>query len=197
MVLINQNKLTNNSMKKIFLLTLGLFYVCVGFSQSLYKGLVYDMSKKEAYKEFKRNKAEYTNIQLGNGVAWRMYKQNFHFYNDVLKGIILTPKGGALGMSNSNGEVYLNNTYKFLRGKGYSVLRKPEYWNIPILFDQHNTYGIVLVNPDKTTTIELRPRRLSYDKCTILMVINNYQNFISGVNIENKIVKEQQSNTGF
>ncbi|QZT38690.1 hypothetical protein K5X82_07270 [Halosquirtibacter xylanolyticus] len=185
-------------MKKLTVLLLVVFCSYFSYSQSLYKGFEYNMSKKAAYKEFKLHKSDYTNIQLGNGVNWRMYKQNLHIYNNLLKGIILVPKGSAFGLSSSSGEVYLNNTFKFLVNKGYKVWFQPDNWNIPILFDQHSKYGTVLIHPDKTTSVELRPKFLpATNNYTVMLVINNYENFISGVDTEFENAKKKQDNTGF
>ena len=55
-------------MKKILVLT-ALMLITNSFSQemSLFKGLNLGMSKKEAKAEYKANKSQYDNIDIGNG----------------------------------------------------------------------------------------------------------------------------------
>ncbi len=46
------------------------------FSQSLFKGLEYGMSKKDVNMEFKKNKELYQLVDLGNGVTFQIYKSD-------------------------------------------------------------------------------------------------------------------------
>ena len=58
----------NSIMKKIILFS-ALMLITNSFSQetSLFKGLNLGMSKKEAKAEYKANKSQYDNIDIGNG----------------------------------------------------------------------------------------------------------------------------------
>jgi hypothetical protein len=65
-------------MKKLLIFT-ALMFTTNSFGQeiSLFKGLNLGMSKKEAKAEYKANKSEYDNIDIGNGWVWKTTVQNF------------------------------------------------------------------------------------------------------------------------
>ena len=96
-------------MKKHTILLLFLIISSSCLSQSIYKGLNYGMSQSEAKKEFKQNKTDYTTIDIGNGFLYRIYRQNFIYDNGKLVGVVLNPKGSALGMSYDLTRNYLTN----------------------------------------------------------------------------------------
>ena len=67
-------------MKKLIVLILIPFF-SFGQSKSIFKGLEYGMTKSEAKKEFKKNKKDYTTVDIGNGFLFRIYQQNFLYDN--------------------------------------------------------------------------------------------------------------------
>ena len=54
-------------MRKLIIILFIAPLISFGQSTSLFKGLNLGMSKKEAKKEYKTNKASYDNIDIGNG----------------------------------------------------------------------------------------------------------------------------------
>lgn len=164
---------------------------------SLYKGLLYDMPKKDAIKEFRSNKNLYNEISFGNGIVWSINKQNFTIRNDKLKALMLTPKSAIFGLSHDNAQVYLKNSFDFFNSKGYNIIIEPDYWDSPILYSSNNKFGLIMSNPDKTIVIELRSVRITANSYTVNLGISNYQAYMNYLdNLEDVEIK-QQNKTGF
>jgi len=167
-------------------------------AQSIYLGLKYGMNKKDAKAEFKANNEQYTNVDLGNGFAWRAFQQNFIFDEKGLTGILFSPKGGALGLSHDNTVSYLEFTRTFFEKKGYTLFFEPDYWQYPENFN--SKYGLLLVNPDKTIVVQIYPVKsvaggiLTY---SAYLKVLNYTWFMSEFEKENDKVEQKQQNTGF
>ena len=47
------------------------------------------MTESEAKTEFKKNKNDYTTVDIGNGFLYRIYRQNFVFDENKLVGVLL------------------------------------------------------------------------------------------------------------
>jgi hypothetical protein len=191
-------------MKRLSLLSALIFISISAFSQEsipLYKGLYYNMSLDQAKKEFKNHGEEYKNISFGDGVVWRLFKQNFHVVNDELKGLVLTPQGYGFGMSHENAKVYLTNSKEFFVSKDYSIFKEPLNWDVPIFFSPQNKTGLVLIDPEQKIVVELRsrefigsgPEQLYY----VTLTINNYDNYMNYLNESEEEKKAKQDKTGF
>ena len=167
-------------------------------AQSIYLGLKTGMTQDEAKKEFKNNKESYTNIDLGNGFIWRLYQQNFIYDNGGLVGVLFSPKGSALGLSYQNTISYLEFTRKFFTSKDYQLFYEPEYWNAPYNFK--SKYGLLMINPDSTTVIQLYPWIQTLNNSTVFnayLKLLNYNWFMKAYKQESEDVKQKQDNTGF
>lgn len=185
-------------MRKIFPLFLLLFMCFLAAGQSIYRGLNFGMSQKEAKSEFKTNKDQYDAADFGNGFVWRAFTQNFIYANDSLMAVLMTPKGAALGLSHDGATSYLEFSKAFFENKGYQVFFEPEYWQYPLNF--HSKYGLLLSNPDKTIMVQLYPstsRGVNTTHYTSCLKIMNYQWFMKTYTADQVILQEKSDNSGF
>ena len=144
-------------MKKILITFLMLFAVN-SYSQSIYKGLEYGMSKVEAKKEFKKNKDTYISVDLGNGFLYRIYQQNFIYDNDKLVGILFNPKGAGLGQTYDSAKSYLIHTRNFFESLGYETFIDNQWWNAPLNYVKSGSkWGLVLNKKDKSIIVQMFP----------------------------------------
>lgn len=164
------------------------------FSQEIYKGFEYGMTKDEAKSEFRENKDEYKTIDLGNGFVYRIYHQNFTFENGELVGITLTPKGSALGQSYESVVGYLEYSRAFFEKLNYTTFFEPEYWNGPENFS--SKYGLLMVNPEKSKMVQIYPVNAGGSLIT-RMDIYNYNHFMNWYEEEKKRMEEKAENSGF
>lgn len=168
------------------------------YSQPIYLGLNYGMSKKEAKNEFKANNDLYSNVDIGNGFAWMAYQQNFIYGNEGLVGVLFSPKGGALGLSHQNTISYLEFTRAFFEKLGYTLFFEPDYWQYPENFN--SKYGLILVNPDKTVVVQMYPFKqavLTPVTYTAYLKVLNYVWFMDEFEKENRALEMKQQSTGF
>ena len=185
-------------MKRIVLLFVVFTICCAAYGQPIFKGLNYGMSEKEAKAEFKNNKDQYDNVDFGNGFVWRAYTQNFIFINDSLTGILMTPKGGALGISHDVTTQFLEFSRAFFEIKGYTVFFEPDYWQYPLNF--HSKYGLLLANPEETVMVQLYPlsvkmgHNTSFTACLKVM---NYGWFKKVYEADHKILQQKSDQSGF
>ena len=184
---------------KIKLLPIAFLLIAAsGFSQTIYKGLDYGMSKDEAVDTFRADRDEYTTVDIGNGVKYRIYQQNFVYEDDKLVGVVFNPKGAAFGQSYDEAVIYLDYTRSFLEGLGYTVFSEPEYWNAPLNFK--SKYGLLMVNPDKTAVAQLYPTSTkAYNHTTFLVLLKlyNYDTFMKWHEKEVANLEEKAENSGF
>lgn len=182
---------------KSILIVFFLFSCNILFSQSIYRGLNFGMSEKDAKSEFKNNKSFYDNVDLGNGFIWRSYHQNFFYSNDSLVGLLFQPKA-IFGVGHDGTVSYLEFTRAFFENKNYTVFIESEYWQYPENFK--SSYGLVLINPDSTTVVHLYPYKNSITNPSSyfpVMKVLNYSFFMRDFHNRNKILDQKQSNTGF
>lgn len=159
-------------MKKILIVgILAMLYTPV-FSQSIYKGLEYGMSKTQAIDAFKENREEYVTVDLGNNFLYRIYQQNFIYENDSLVGVLLSPKGMALGMGHDLTTNYLEYTRGFFEQLGYETILENEYWNAPVNYSKSaSKWGLILANPEKTKVVQMYPNNYQLSGKTVYSVI--------------------------
>lgn len=184
-------------MKKLLFFLLAFLYINIISAQPLFRGLVYDMPRKKAYKEYKRHRSDYINIRMDQGIVWSVYKHNMSICHGKLKGLMLVPRSTSIGMSHVMGKEYLDKSFQFLINRGYTIWREPKDWNDPLYFNRNNASGIVLVSPSKHTTVELRPTYIaSTNNFTITLMINTFRNYIDeGKNRYS--YKRKKDDTGF
>jgi len=183
-------------MKYFFLLFIFIVSV-ISNAQPIYLGLEYGMTKDQAILEFQQNKDKYNNIDLGNGFAWRLFKQNFIYQNDSLVGLTFSPVGGAFGLSYDITVRYLNYTRDFFEKKGYTLIAENEYWNAPENFIAKGyAFGLLLANEDQTIIVHLYPYKFQ-DRYNAYFKVLNYDWFIKVGELHKANVEEKQDNTGF
>lgn len=141
-------------MKKVVCIA-ALFIATATFAQPIFKGLESGMTKKEAQQEFRENKDDYTSIDVGNGFEYRIYQQNFQYQDNELVGILLTPKGSAMGQNYNEAVSFLEYSKSFFDSLNYSEFFVPEFWNAPVNFGAK--YGLLMHNPEKTVMLQLYP----------------------------------------
>lgn len=184
---------------RILLLVVGMvMFSCSLSAQSIFKGLEHGMSKDEAVSEFRSNKSDYINIEIGNGFAYRIYQQNFEYTKDGLVSILLTPKGSALGMGYYEAVNWLDYSKTFFDKLNYLEFFVPEYWNAPLNF--RSKYGLLLYNPDKTIMVQMYPKNYKIGSTTSYMVmlqIYNYDQFMEWYNAEKDVQQEIKEKSGF
>lgn len=180
---------------KLFLTLIIIAAWVVASSQPIYKGLTYGMSKGEAKKEYKTNKALYDNVDLGNGFVWRLYTQNFIFDGSKLSGVLFSPKGAAMGLSHKNTILYLEFTRAFFENKGYTLFFEPDYWQYPQNFI--SKYGLILVHPNKTNVVQMYPVNIGSGTYTAALQVLNFDWFITYWDKGHKEIEEKQQNAGF
>lgn len=183
---------------KTFLLIISMLLLENCFTQTIFKGLKYNMTESEAKKEFRANKDQYDNVDFGNGFVWRLYQQNFLYVDDKLVGVLFSPKGGGFGQSHNNVINYLEFSRSFFENKGYTVIFEPEAWQYPTLFN--SKYGLLLQNEDKTIIVQLNPSTYTVNYSTgyiAYMKVINYEFFMKAYEMGNQILKEKSENSGF
>jgi hypothetical protein len=170
-------------------------------SDALYKGLYFNMPIQEAFKEFEENNGDYKDISFGDGVVWRLFKQNLNSVEDKLEGLVLTPQGSTYGMNQDNAKVYLTNSKQFLVSKDYTVFKEPIAWNVPVLFSPSNKTGLVLIDPDQKMVVELRSSEIigsgTEKLYNVTLTINNYANYMKNIIATEEKNKSEQDKTGF
>ncbi|WP_159523781.1 hypothetical protein [Sunxiuqinia indica] len=182
----------------LLLIFVTIFIPSSVFSQTIYKGFEYGMSKGEAKREFKKNKDDYTAVDLGNGFVWRTYPQNLLMSGDSLAVVWFTPKGTALGMSHDNVVSYLEFTRAFFELKDYQLFFEPEYWQYPVNFNAK--YGLLLSNPDKTIMVQLYPSSAKVGHNTTYFAnlkVMNYDWFMSIYKENLNVLDEKSAESGF
>ncbi|MDO6813815.1 hypothetical protein [Tenacibaculum soleae] len=171
------------------------------FSQSIYKGLEFEMTPKEAKKEFKKNKNNYISVDLGNNFYYRIYRQNFIFLDKKLSCVVLTPKGFSLGMDYDSARNYLIHTRSFFTDLGYEIFLDNEYWNAPLNYASSGSkWGLILFNKDKTKIIQIFPQKYNTLSTTSFLVnlrIWNYNAWMDLYNKENDLQNNKKANSGF
>lgn len=186
---------------KIYITLVFIFILSNGYTQSIYKGLEYGMSKSEAASEFKKSKKTYTTVDIGNNFLYQIYKQNFVFDNNELVGVLFTPKGSLFGQSYNEAKNYLIHTRSFFEQLGYETFLENEWWNAPLNYTNSNSkWGLVLNKKDKSTIVQMYP--ISYElsgKAVYLvkLMIWNYDTWIGYYNKEKGVQKEKADKSGF
>jgi len=187
---------------KIYIVLLLIFIIISnGYTQSIYKGLEYGMSKSEASKEFKKNKESYTTVDIGNNFLYRIYKQNFVFDNNKLVALLLTPKGSAFGQSYDSARNYLIHTRKFFEKLNYETFLDNEWWDSPLNYiDSESKWGLILNKKDKSTIVQMYP--ISYElsgkkSFLVKLMIWNYDTWMGYYKKDREIQKEKANNSGF
>jgi len=159
------------------------------------------MTKSEAKKEFKKNKIEYTNIDVGNGFLYRAYTQNFIYDGGKLVGILLTPKGSAFGLTYDGAANYLTHTRSFFESLGYETFIDNQWWNAPVNYVASNSkWGLVLNKSDNSTIVQMYPISYNLSGRTVYMVnlrVCNYDWWMNSYNEENKKQSHIVKNSGF
>ena len=122
-------------------------------AQKAYKGLEFGMTKAEATKEFKSNKAAYTTATIGS-FNYRLYVQNNQFDSSgELISIVFVAKGGGMtGVLESEAKDRLRDLIRFMNANKYTSegisLGSSEYE-----YDKDGVYN--WVSPDKKKIIQL------------------------------------------
>lgn len=192
-------------MRKIKLLTLlvlifGNFLITRAQERtSLFKGLLIGMNKKELKAEYKANKDLYTNIDIGNGWIYRTDLANMFIDSKTgLKGIYFFLKGSKLsGVGYQNTRNALEMTRQFFENIGYSTFYENEYWNFPLNFTA--TYGLIMVDKDKTKIVHLFPTSApgSVETHTPGLILYEYKRFMGSYNKRLESIKDKQKKSGF
>ena len=186
-------------MKKLFVLLLIPFF-SFGQSKSIFKGLEYGMTKSEAKKEFKKNKKDYTTVDIGNGFLYRIYKQNFLYDNGGLVGITLNPKGYALGMGYDVTVNYLTHTRGFFESLDYETFIDNKWYNAPLNYLKSSSkWGLVLKSKEKNTIIQMFPMSMGSASSSYLvkLIIWDYNTWMGYYNAEMKRQNDKAKDSGF
>ena len=188
-------------MKKLLLLLLSIIFISNSYSQSIYKGLKYGMTESEAKTEFKKNKNDYTTVDIGNGFLYRIYRQNFVFDENKLVGVLLAPKGSAMGMSYDSAKLYLSHTRGFFESLDYETFIENEWYDAPINYGKSGgKWGLVLNKKDNSTFVQLYPINYQLSGKTVYLVklmIWHYDTWLKWYNAENKVQENKKDNSGF
>ena len=183
-------------MKKLIVLILIPFF-SFGQSKSIFKGLEYGMTKSEAKKEFKKNKKDYTTVDIGNGFLFRIYQQNFLYDNEKLVGITLNPKGSAFGMQYDLTKNYLTATRTFFESLNYETFIENKWYDAPINYlKSASKWGLILNKKDKSTLIQMYPIALG-DNYLVKLVIWDYNTWMGYYNAEMKRQNDKAKDSGF
>jgi hypothetical protein len=182
--------------KSLFILA--FLFALNGYGQAKFKGLNYGMSKSEAKKEFKANKDIYTKIDLGDGVLYRIYQQNFIYDKDKLVGITFNPKGKALGQDLDNTVLYLTKTRSFFESIDFETYIENELWNAPVEYiKSESKWGLALNKKDKTTMVQMFPMELQKDSYLVKLVLWHHETWVGYVEAEEKRQKDRADKSGF
>ena len=183
-------------MKKI-LITFLIIFAVNSYSQSIYKGLEYGMSKVEAKKEFKKNKDTYISVDLGNGFLYRIYQQNFIYDNDKLVGILFNPKGAGLGQTYDGAKSYLIHTRSFFESLGYETFIDNQWWNAPLNYVKSGSkWGLVLNKKDKSIIVQMFPIAMG-NSYLVNLRIWHYETWMGYYDDENKVQEIKADESGF
>ena len=185
-------------MKKLLLILLFVPLISIGQSQSLFKGLNLGMTKKDAKKEYKDNKSEYDNVDIGNGWVWKTTTANFFYDNNGLEGILFYQKGTLLsGMSYDNTVNCLNMTKQFFENLGYEEFYKNQWWNAPMNFS--SAYGLILVSSDKAKIAHIYPTKDAggNNNPTAGLILYDYKIFMDSYNKRKEAINKKQEDSGF
>ena len=182
-----------------YLLVILFVGVYSAHSQTLFKGLEYGMTKSEAKSEFRKNKEDYNDIDVGNGFKYRLYHQNFEYWEeDKLTAITFSPKGGAMGISYDNAVGYLNYSKSFFEALGYTVFFEPNYWNAPLNFK--SKYGLLMESQDKTKMVQLFPtvtKAYGSNIYNVVLKLYEYDVYMKTWNQEHEVNQDKIENSGF
>jgi hypothetical protein len=183
---------------KTFLLLSVLFFTSSAFSQTIFKGLEFGMTRDEAVDAFRADRDEYTTVDIGNNFKYRIYQQNFIYEDGKLTGVNFRPKGSAFGQSYDEATSYLEHTRQFFENLDYEVFFEPEYWNAPQSFK--SKYGLLMVNPEKTVMAQVYPTKTTaYNNTTYLVLIDlyNYDDFLKTYKNEEEKQQKIRESSGF
>ena len=184
-------------MKHISILIGLILFSSIASGQSIYKGLTYEMSPDEAKQEYKSNKDDYKSIDLGNGFVYRTYRQNFEYQNNRLVGLLLTPKGSALGQSYRSAKNHLIYTRNFFEDLGYTTFIDNKWWNAPHNYvNSGSKYGLVLRNREKDRIIQLYPVEVQ-NNFLVHLQIWHYDTWMGLYKRSNKQRNEKVEDSGF
>ena len=184
-------------MKKLLFVVLLIPFFSLGQSKSIFKGLKYGMTKSEAKKEFKKNKKDYTTVDIGNGFLYRIYQQNFLYDNEKLVGVTLNPKGSALGMQYDLTKNYLTATRTFFESLNYQTFIDNKWYNAPVNYlKSASKWGLVLNKEDKSTIIQMYPMALG-DNYFVQLIIWEYDTWMGYYDKENKRQSVKAKTSGF
>ena len=186
-------------MKKIILFS-ALMLITNSFSQetSLFKGLNLGMSKKEAKAEYKANKSQYDNIDIGNGWVWRTSINNFYIGKNGLEGIYFYQKGSLLsGLGYDNTVACLHMTKYFFENLGYEVFYENTYWNAPVNFSY--SFGLIMVSSDKSKIAHIFPTKDAggNNNHTPGLILYEYNIFMESYNKRQENIDSKQKESGF
>ena len=184
---------------KYITFTLILVFTVDSYSQSIYKGLTYGMTKAEAKKEFKKNKDNYKSVDIGNGFLYRIYRQNFIYDNNRLVGVTLNPKGSTFGMTYDLTKSYLTSTRKFFESLNYQTFIENEWYNAPINYLKSGSkWGLVLNKGDKTKIVQMYPMSMgSTSNYIVKLIIWDYNTWMGYYNSETKVQEKKAEESGF
>lgn len=183
-------------MKKLILIL--LITPLLGYGQSIFKGLEYGMSQADAKKEFKKNKDTYVSVDTGNGFLYRIYRQNFVYDSNKLVGILMTPKGAALGQSYDNCKNYLIHTRNFFESLGYETFIDNKWWDAPLNYSKSaSKWGLVLNKKDKSTIVQMYPSTLTEGTYLVNLRIWHYDTWMGYYNKENEKQDLNAKDSGF
>ena len=185
-------------MRTLIIILLIAPLISFGQSTSLFKGLNLGMSKKEAKKEYKTNKASYDNIDIGNGWIWRTNSVNFYYGKKGLEGIYFYQKGSLLsGIGYDNTVNCLIMTKQFFENLGYTEFYKNEWWNAPRNFS--SAYGLILVSSDKAKIAHIFPSKDSggNNVDTPGLILYDHGIFMDSYNKRKEAINEKQKESGF
>lgn len=197
-------------MKKLLLFSIliTLSFVCSGqevFNTNnqqknvFFKGLYYGMTKKEARKEFRKNKKEYTNIDIGNG--WVYATDVYNLIVSQSKGLrgaqFFIKNSKTIGLGYKNASNALIMTRNFFEEIGYTVFLENRYWKYPINFSA--PYGLVLVDKDRTKIAHIFPAPVPNEpyRYSAGLIMYEYDSFMAEYNYRNKVIENKQENAGF
>lgn len=185
-------------MKKSLFILAFLFTVN-GYGQTIFKGLNFGMSKSEAKKEFKSNKSNYNNIDIGDGFVYRIYTQNLIYDdNKKLVGVVFNPKGSMMGQDYDEVKQWLTKTRSFFEKLGYETYIDNEWWNAPLNYIKSNSkWGLVLNKKDKTTMMQMFPQKIQEGSYIVNLRLWHHNTFVGYVEDEEKRQKDKSDNSGF
>ena len=148
-------------MKRLALVCVLLLVGNPVWAQSIFKGLEYGMTKKEAKAEWKANKNEYIHgIDLGNGFSYRTVKGYFQYKDDSLYAVLFDQTGHYRFDIAFD---YLIATRAYYQGLGYDLFHEPDYWPSEweeseygsLTIDYKANYGLLMSDPGKKLMVQI------------------------------------------